>query len=103
MSTPPSPPVIAIYGPTGVGKTACAVRLGQLFDGEIVNADSRYLYRRLNIGVAKPTVAERGGVPHHLIDVFDPDEQISLATVQAMARDAICLIQQRAKVPIVVG
>jgi tRNA dimethylallyltransferase len=103
MSSTAFPPVIAIYGPTGVGKTACAVHLGQRFEGEVVNADSRYLYRRLNIGVAKPTVAERGGVRHHLIDVFDPDEHITLATVQAMAYDAIRLIQQHANVPIVVG
>ena len=99
----PNLPLIAIYGPTGVGKTACAVHLGQLFGGEVVNADSRYLYRRLNIGVAKPTGVERGGVPHHLIDVFEPHEHITLATVQAMAYDVIAQIHQRAKVPIVVG
>ena len=102
-STEPNPPLIAVYGPTGIGKTACAVHVGQLVGGEVVNADSRYLYRRLNIGVAKPTEAERGGVPHHLIDVFEPHEQITLATVQAIAYEVIAQIHQRANVPIVVG
>jgi tRNA dimethylallyltransferase len=74
-----------------------------MLDAEVVNADSRYLYRRLNIGVEKPTEAERGGVPHHLIDVFEPDQHITLATVQAMAYDVIAQIHQRANVPIVVG
>lgn len=97
------PPLIAIYGPTGAGKTACAVHLGQRFSGEVVNADSRYLYRRLQIGVAKPDETERGGVPHHLIDVFEPDEQITVASVQALAYDAIAHIHQRARAPIVVG
>ena len=96
-------PVVAIYGPTGVGKTLLGVHLGQKYNGEVVNADSRYLYRRLNIGVAKPSLAARGGVPHHLIDISDPNEQVTLSTVQAMAYDVIDQVHQRARLPIVVG
>jgi tRNA dimethylallyltransferase len=97
------PLVIAIYGPTGVGKTSCAVELALALDGEVVNADSRYLYRHLTIGVAKPTAAERNGVPHHLIDVFEPSEMITLGQVQQLAYSAIEEVLGRGKRPILVG
>lgn len=96
-------PVIAIFGPTGVGKTTCSIDLALHFDGEVVNADSRYLYCRLDIGVAKPTPAERKGVPHHLIDVFDPKEFITIAQVQKLALAAIADIQDRGRLPVLVG
>jgi tRNA dimethylallyltransferase len=97
------PPLIAVFGPTGVGKTACAIDLALEFNGEVVNADSRYLYRHLEIGVAKPTLAERRGIPHHLIDVFDPAEHVTLAQVQRLAYCAIDEIHSRGRVPILVG
>src|SRR5687768_2931240 len=97
------PPLIAVFGPTGVGKTACAIDLALEFTGEVVNADSRYLYRHLEIGVAKPTLAERRGIPHHLIDVFDPAEHVTVAQVQRLAYAAINEIHSRGRVPILVG
>jgi tRNA dimethylallyltransferase len=96
-------PLIAVFGPTGVGKTACAIDLALEFTGEVVNADSRYLYRHLEIGVAKPTLAERRGIPHHLIDVFDPAEHVTVAQVQRLAYAAINEIHSRGRVPILVG
>src|SRR6476469_6741111 len=97
------PFVIAIFGPTGVGKTSAAIDLALRYNGEVVNADSRYLYRHLEIGVAKPTLEERRGVRHHLIDVFDPTDFITIAQVQRMAYAAIDDIVRRDKLPIVVG
>lgn len=95
--------LVAVFGPTGVGKTACAVELARRFAGEVVNADSRYLYRHLNIGVAKPTQEERRGIPHHLIDVFDPRDVITIAEVQRLALAAINDIAARGRLPILVG
>jgi tRNA dimethylallyltransferase len=103
MSDSSYPPVIAIFGPTGVGKTACAVDLALALSGEVVNADSRYLYRHLNIGVAKPTHEERRGVRHHLIDIFEPHEFITVAQVQHLAYAAIDEITERAKIAILTG
>ena len=103
MQEPRTQPLIAIFGPTGAGKTTCSIDLALQFGGEVVNADSRYLYRRLEIGVAKPTLAERRGVPHHLIDVFDPDEFITIALVQKLALKAIADIHHRGRLPILVG
>ena len=97
------PFVIAIFGPTGVGKTAAGIDLALRYNGEVVNADSRYLYRHLEIGVAKPTHEERRGVRHHLIDVFDPTDFITIAQVQQMAYAAIDDILQRENLPIIVG
>jgi tRNA dimethylallyltransferase len=97
------PFVIAIFGPTGVGKTAAAIDLALRYNGEVVNADSRYLYRHLEIGVAKPTHEERRGVRHHLIDVFDPIEFITIAQVQQLAYAAIDEIAASDNLPIVIG
>jgi tRNA dimethylallyltransferase len=97
------PFVIAIFGPTGVGKTAAGIDLALRFNGEVVNADSRYLYRHLEIGVAKPTHEERRGVRHHLIDVFEPTEFITIAQVQQFAYAAIDEIAGRGKLPILIG
>ncbi len=96
-------PLIAIIGPTGVGKTAAAVALAGRFGGEVVNADSRYLYRGLDIGVTKPTPAERGGIPHHLIDILDPAETMTLARYQDLALAAIGDVLARGSVPFLVG
>jgi len=101
----PSPeiPLIVILGPTAVGKTEIAIQLAQRLNGEIVSADSRLFYRGMDIGTAKPSLAERAGVPHHLIDVADPDEVWSLALFQRRAQAAIGDIWQRGKLPFLVG
>ena len=71
-------PLVAIVGPTAVGKTGLSIEIAQTIDGEIVNADSRQIYRYMDIGTAKPTPEERSIVPHHLFDIVDPDQQFSL-------------------------
>ena len=96
-------PVLFIVGPTAVGKTDFAIQLAKKLDGEIVSADSRYFYRGMDIGTAKPTPEEQQGVSHHLIDVADPDETWSLALFQREADAAIRDIDQRGKLPIVAG
>jgi tRNA dimethylallyltransferase len=102
---PPSalPNIVVVAGPTAVGKTRLGIELALQFDGEVVNADSRYLYRGMDIGVAKPDIAERRGVPHHLIDVVDPGDEMSLATYQELAMRAIASIHARGRLPILVG
>ena len=82
MSTEVKKPLIIILGPTAVGKTTAAMVLARRFGGEIVSADSRQLYRGMNIGTAKPTADEMNLVPHHLIDVADPDQVWSLGIYQ---------------------
>lgn len=82
-------PVVVITGPTGIGKTALAVWLGSHLSVEIVSADSRQIYRYMDIATAKPNAAERAAVRHHLIDVVDPDEVLSLAGYQKRANEAI--------------
>jgi len=95
--------LLVLVGPTAVGKTATAIELAQQLNGEIVSADSRYLYIGLDIGTAKPTLAERARVPHHLIDVTTPDQPWTLAQVQAAAMAAIGDIHARGKLPLLVG
>ena len=74
-----TPNVLVVCGPTATGKTALAVALAQRFHGEVVSADSMQVYRGMDIGTAKPTAQERGGVPHHMMDVADPGEDYSVA------------------------
>jgi tRNA dimethylallyltransferase len=95
--------VLAIVGPTAVGKTALGVRVGRALGGEIVSADSRQIYRQMDIGTAKATPAEQAAVPHHLIDVVSPDESLTLAHYQALASRAIEEIWSRGRLPILVG
>lgn len=90
-------------GPTAVGKTALAVRLCRATDGEVVSADSRQVYRRMDIGTAKPTPQERALVPHHLVDVVEPDRTLTLAEYQERAYEAIEDILSRGKLPYLVG
>jgi tRNA dimethylallyltransferase len=96
-------PLIVICGPTASGKTRLGIELALRFNGEVVNADSRYLYRGMDIGVAKPSPAERAGVLHHLIDIREPNEEMSLATYQELAYAAIDDIHARGKLPLLVG
>jgi tRNA dimethylallyltransferase len=95
--------VVALVGPTGVGKTGLALELAERVRAEIVSADSRAVYRWMDIGTAKPTADEQRRVPHHLIDVVDPDEAYSLAVYQQQALAAIGRIQQRGALPLLVG
>ncbi len=97
------PKLIVIVGPTAVGKTRLTVRLGEELSGEIVSADSRQIYRGLDIGTAKPTARQQGRAPHHLIDIIDPDEKFTLALYQEMACAAIDDVLSRGKVPLLVG
>ncbi len=99
----PKPPLVLILGPTAVGKTEIAIRLAERLNGEIVSADSRLFYRGMDIGTAKPTAEERARVPHHLIDIANPDEVLSLAVFQQKAREAIAEIHARRKLPFLVG
>lgn len=95
--------ILLILGPTAVGKSAVALRLAERLGGEIVSADSRQVYRGMDIGTAKPSAAERARVPHHLIDILDPNERFSAGLFRDLALAAISDIVARGKRPIVVG
>ncbi len=95
--------LLVIVGPTAVGKTALALDLAQRLSGEIVSADSRQIYREMDIGTAKPTREEQSLAPHHLIDIVAPDEPYTLAQFQADAYAAIDGILARGKLPLLVG
>ncbi len=96
-------PVIALVGATAVGKSAAAVALARRIDGEIINADSRQVYRGMAIGTGMPSEEERGGIPHHLYGISEPDDDFSLGRFLTSAKCAIQDIHERAKTPIVVG
>ena len=95
--------MIAILGPTAVGKSELALRLARYFSVEIISADSRQVYRYMDIGTNKPSLAERAAVPHHLIDVVEPDEQFSLAMYQQLAAEALQDIRGTGKLALLVG
>jgi tRNA dimethylallyltransferase len=95
--------VVAIVGPTATGKTALSLALAHALGGEVVNADSMQLYRGLDIGTAKLPLAEREGVPHHVLDLWEVTEPASVAEYQAAARAAIDDIRSRGRVPLLVG
>ena len=97
------PSLVVIVGPTAVGKTRLALRLAGELGAEIVSADSRQVYRGMDIGTDKPTVEERQRVPHHLVDIVDPDEEFTLARYQDMAYAAIDDVLARGRVPLLVG
>ena len=99
----PKPHLILLVGPTAVGKTEVAIQLAERINCEIVSADSRLFYRGMDIGTAKPTRAEQARVPHHLIDIANPDEILSLAVFQKMATETLADIQARGRLPLLVG
>lgn len=103
MSSLAVPPLVAIVGTTASGKSALAMQLAEQFDGEIVCADSRTVYRGMDIGTAKPSTAERARIPHHLLNVVNPDQPFSAAQFKRAADRAIADIQDRGKLPILVG
>ncbi len=96
-------PVIVVCGPTAGGKTALGVALAKALDGEVISADSMQVYRRLDVGTAKPDAAERRGIPHHMIDVAEPTESYSVARYCAEASVAVKGVYDRGRLPIVVG
>ena len=103
MSQDKRPKVIVIGGPTASGKTALAVDLARALSGEIVNADAMQVYRGMNIGTAKPTPGEQRGIPHHLLDVVDPDEDFNAAIYRRMALPIVNEICSKGKTCLVVG
>ena len=95
--------VLMIGGPTATGKSALAVALAKQFDGEVINGDAYQIYQGMDIGTAKVTAAEQGGIPHHLLDIVPPNASFSAAEFQHRAEAAIADIARRGKLPIVVG
>ena len=96
-------PLVCVVGPTAVGKTALAVELAQRFGGEIINADSRQVYRGMTIGTAKPTEEEQATAPHHLVDILDPPEPFGLSLFLTHAAEAVRDIRSRGRLSIVCG
>lgn len=99
----PKPKVIAIVGPTSSGKTSLSIFLAQKIKGEVISADSRQVYRGLNLGTGKVTKKEMAGIPHHLLDVSNPKKVYNASDFQKAAHTAIETISQKNKVPIIVG
>ena len=95
--------IIAVCGPTAVGKTKYAIEAAKAFGGEVVSCDSMQLYKYMDIGSAKPTADELAQVPHHLVDLIDPADAFSVAEYQKLAREAIDDIFARGKVPVIAG
>lgn len=95
--------ILAILGPTASGKTKVSLEIADILKGEIISADSRQIYRFMDIGTAKPGLEERKKIPHHLIDIVNPDEYFSAADYSTRAREAIRNVLDRGKEPIVVG
>jgi len=96
-------PLAVIVGPTASGKTAMAVEIAKRLDGEVISADSVAVYAGLDIGSAKPTAAERQGIPHHMIDCADPAKSLTVSDYQRIARAAVESVHSRGKVPILAG
>ena len=103
MTTTKKPRVAAVGGPTASGKTALAIALAKKFDGEVISCDSMQIYRGMDIGTAKPTVAEMDGIPHHMIDIIEPSESFSAADYAPLAKAASDDIISRGKLPIFCG
>ncbi|MDX9917669.1 MAG: tRNA (adenosine(37)-N6)-dimethylallyltransferase MiaA [Gudongella sp.] len=95
--------LVIITGPTAVGKTATSIAVAKALDGEIISADSMQIYKYMDIGTAKATVEEMEGIPHHMTDILTPDEDYSVALYSRMAKEKISELNERGKLPIVVG
>ncbi len=95
--------VIAIVGPTASGKTSYSIELAKKIDGEIISADSRLVYKYMNIGTAKPTIDEMGGIPHYMIDIIEPTDDYSAGLFKIQASQYIKKITSKGKIPIIVG
>jgi tRNA dimethylallyltransferase len=95
--------LIVVLGPTASGKTELAIKLAKKFNGEIVNADSRQVYKGMDIGTAKPTKKEMEGIPHHLLDAASPKRKFTIAQYRKLALKAIEKIQRKGKIPFLVG
>lgn len=97
------PPVLVIVGPTGSGKTGLAIEVAKILNGEVISADSRAIYKGMDIGTAKPTIAEMDGVPHFGIDLVEPDERFTVVDFVRYAKQKIAEIRERGKLPIIAG
>ena len=95
--------LLVILGPTAVGKTALSLQIAEQFNGEIISADSRLFYRGMDIGTAKPSAAEQAQAPHHLIDICNPDETLTLGEYQRLAYKTIDAVLENGRLPILVG
>lgn len=100
---PERPRVVAVVGPTAAGKTELAAEFARRVDGEVVSVDSRQIFRRLDIGTAKPSLELRAEVPHHLVDVVEPDEPFDVARFQKLARAAVDDLHARGRAPVLCG
>ncbi len=103
MQNKPLPPAIFLMGPTASGKTALSVQLAQALGGEIISVDSALVFKGMDIGTAKPTLEERGGIPHHLIDILDPSESFSTGQFRTQALALMKAITRRGKIPVLTG
>ena len=97
------PKIIAVVGPTASGKTALSVALAKRLDGEVISCDSMQIYREMSIGTAKPTMEEREGIPHHLMDIVPPDAPFSCAEYTALAKRTVSEVCARGRLPIFCG
>ena len=96
-------PLVIIAGPTASGKTALAIEVAKRVGGEVISADSMQIYKKMNIGSAKPTKEEMGDIKHHLLDVAEPSQSFSLSDYAALAHEAIKDVAKRGKIPILAG
>ncbi len=103
MPPEPAPPIVAVIGATAAGKTGLSLALAERLDGEIVNTDAMAVYRGMDIGTAKPPVPERRAVPHHLLDLLEVTEPLTVAEFQGWARTVIAEVRARGRVPVLVG
>jgi tRNA dimethylallyltransferase len=97
------PPLVVLAGPTAIGKTAVAIKLARMLNTEIISADSAQVYRKLDIGTAKPDAVERQAAKHHLLDLVEPDQQFSVADYKKAADQLIQLLWSKNKIPFLVG
>jgi tRNA dimethylallyltransferase len=103
VSEPSPPPIVAVVGATAAGKTGLSLDLAERLDGEIVNTDAMQVYRGMDIGTAKLPVADRRGIPHHLLDLLEVTEPLTVAEFQGWARAAVADIRSRGRTPILAG